>query len=508
MQKRIRFIFLAATLCLAASCSTDNGVPGQAPAPSTEAVWCNPGTGLCWQTPQKDAYNADDLGVVPAEAAAYCGQLILDGHDDWRLPTIDELRTLVAGSPETESGGTCGVVPGSSTADGRTPGCLGGAPFQGPGMNGCYWKKGLEGTCDKPDPAVVGHPLETWAMNPAADDPEHWIAYVTFDTGAAGFNHTCSLGDVRCVRDPSGNGPPACEIHGTPCTDILPSQAHCDQDLLEEADKIRLTVRLPEPLPKQPHQLLVFLYQEQENWFPPLGPPDGGTDFNQVISPEISHDTPLTLTVPGTTYYREELLAGDFQLYVQVQMEDKFPPIPVGGDYVWGEGRASISFPFDGHEHQGTERAMEVTLEPVGCPRETPVRCPDGSCVADPSLCNESDCPAVPDDSEVLTCRYVSLFIEENCADFPMEDGWTVPVVEAFCKAQMGADASTVAVTQGNSCLVEKGGFDSSTRCGAVEDGDRWWAYGTPQFVCDLFLVGTYQGGPFCMDYGTAGSSR
>jgi len=482
------------------SCSSDSAGP-----PLEYQVWCDTATGLCWQTPQKDAFDPHDTGVVPSEAFAYCRSLEIGGTRGWRLPTIDELRSLVAGSPETETGGGCGVTSGASTDQGKTPACLGGLPHQGPGQGGCYWKQGLTGTCDKPDPAVVGHPLETWALNPAADEPEHWVAYATFDTGAVGFNHACSLGEVRCVRSPPGEPPPECRIRGVPCEEFLPSKTHCDQDLLDQADSLLLNVRLPEAPLRAPYQLLAFLYRSHEGWFPPLAPPDGGTDFNQMISPQFGQDLTLILRVPGTTYYREELLTGDFQLYVHVQLEDKFPPVPVDGDYVWGEGRPHISFPFDGSEHRASERAMEITLEPVGCPAAAPVRCPDGSCVSDPALCVATECPSVPDDARVLTCRYASLFDPENCADFPPDQGWDAAGVDAFCRAQPGADESTVVVTLGNSCLVEKGGFSTATRCALREAGRPWWAYGPPQFVCTFLLGGAHQEGPFCSAYEWAG---
>ncbi|MBO4712197.1 DUF1566 domain-containing protein [bacterium] len=42
------------------------------------------------------------------EAKQYCENLDEDGHNDWRLPNIDELRTLIK-APETISGGKCQI---------------------------------------------------------------------------------------------------------------------------------------------------------------------------------------------------------------------------------------------------------------------------------------------------------------------------------------------------------------------------------------------------------------
>src|SRR5210317_91861 len=35
------------------------------------SIWCDPDTSLCWQDPQREAFNYDDLGVTAKEAGQY-----------------------------------------------------------------------------------------------------------------------------------------------------------------------------------------------------------------------------------------------------------------------------------------------------------------------------------------------------------------------------------------------------------------------------------------------------
>ena len=154
------------------------------------------------------------------------------------------------------------MTPGAGTTAGLDIACHGGALYEGPGAQGCYWKDGLTGRCDKPDPAAQGHPLETWARDRAVDNPERWVAYVAFETGATGFNHSCSLADVRCVRDDNGVAPD-CRATGT-CA-ASPSfvgdpelTAACDADVCAASDGLRVTLRVSEKLDRPPHRLSAF----------------------------------------------------------------------------------------------------------------------------------------------------------------------------------------------------------------------------------------------------------
>ncbi len=331
---------------------------------NTYTYWNDPSTNLTWQDPQKDAYNDKDIGVSQPDGVQYCKELVLGGYNDWRLPTIDELRTIVRGNPHTETDGDCPMTEGSPRATMNDPGCMPITEYGGPGEGGCYWTPELNGTCDKPDPAANGHPLETCTATVSSDNPE-WIADVMFDNGAAPFNHILSYADVRCVR--TGPTKPvtcaegakeACEPGATRqctaangksgaqvCADNGMCWGPCDSsaftpttlgDVCPTCDQVNLTIKVPQKLTVKPKQIMAFLFSAQGWTWPPQRPPDGGTSDDQVMNPDIDVDKPLKVTVPGCTYYRDECLSGEYYLYIALMQTETMPPTMLEGDYWWG----------------------------------------------------------------------------------------------------------------------------------------------------------------------------
>ncbi|MBR4532419.1 DUF1566 domain-containing protein [bacterium] len=60
-------------------------------------------TNLMWSTRNNAMMDWDS-------AIDYCSNLNEEGYNDWHLPTIDELRTLIQNCPNTETGGSCKVT--------------------------------------------------------------------------------------------------------------------------------------------------------------------------------------------------------------------------------------------------------------------------------------------------------------------------------------------------------------------------------------------------------------
>jgi len=176
-----RFLPVAwAILMATVSCEKDPGAP-------EEAEWCDSATLLCWQDPHSG---------TPAEwqqAVRYCEDLIWNGHTNWRLPTLLELRTLVERCPATGTGGSCEPGrPGGDCLDGRcaSESCAGCPAGEGPdqGSGGCYWPQALNGPC-------TGH----WSSTRPPDLPDAaWI--VSFVTAQVTHSPTGATMPVRCVR--------------------------------------------------------------------------------------------------------------------------------------------------------------------------------------------------------------------------------------------------------------------------------------------------------------------
>lgn len=79
--------------------SQDQADPAAAARVETErrGYWVAPGSRLVW------AASDNGFGVTASQAAYYCRALTTGGHNDWVLPTIDELHGLFGG-PADQNG--------------------------------------------------------------------------------------------------------------------------------------------------------------------------------------------------------------------------------------------------------------------------------------------------------------------------------------------------------------------------------------------------------------------
>jgi hypothetical protein len=143
--------------------------------------WYDPTSGLCWQD------SPDEIRRDWDDAVAYCDGLTLGGHDEWHLPTIDELRSLIRGCPATMTGGPCGLTNACAGAGCWNEACNG-CSSGGPGTDGACWPPGLGGTV-----------YFYWSSSSYAGDASVALQ-VYFYFGSVGGDYRASTDFVRCVR--------------------------------------------------------------------------------------------------------------------------------------------------------------------------------------------------------------------------------------------------------------------------------------------------------------------
>ena len=154
------------TTCLP-ECSSTSGTP------------CYDSTsGLTWSA-------KSPTGMYWDSAVTYCKNNTEGGYTDWRLPDIDELRTLILECAAVQTGGECGV----------TTSCL---------SSDCWTRKDCQ-TCG-PD-STGGHSKfgdtdYMWSSSIRSDNTEHEYAWSLFFNNAnLGYIYKTRSYYVRCVRN-------------------------------------------------------------------------------------------------------------------------------------------------------------------------------------------------------------------------------------------------------------------------------------------------------------------
>jgi hypothetical protein len=131
------------------------------------------------------------------DSVTYCENLNWGGFDDWELPNIDQLRSLIRGCAKNEYGSSecttthqCSYsVDNNCTQAANT--CLGCGNGEGPGIEGCYLPADLPGGCP-----MDGH----WSSSLQSIDGAY---YLGFNGGSVLYGGPISGGNAssfRCVR--------------------------------------------------------------------------------------------------------------------------------------------------------------------------------------------------------------------------------------------------------------------------------------------------------------------
>lgn len=191
-------IFASLVFSIAPACQPedDDDTDDDADAPcdnsdAPEGTWVDSNTCLMWQI---------EGGHHPREnetARRYCEILQIGGFNDWRLPSISELRTLVRGCLLTGEGGNCPVEDDCSDEDiCDDASCKGCEAEDGPGPAGCYISSKLTYPCDT-----------YWSSTPVSGSEEYYwtIYFTTGDISSSRHADHTDEGDpialyARCVR--------------------------------------------------------------------------------------------------------------------------------------------------------------------------------------------------------------------------------------------------------------------------------------------------------------------
>jgi len=153
---------------------------------NTANVYSDPETGLMWQ-------NINPLEKSWDEADSYCESLELGGFSDWRVPTINDLKTLIKGCASTIE--ECNVSDSCRSKYSCWEGDKCSCPDSGgPAEQGFYWDSGTwEYFGDQQG--------SFWSSSKRSDSTGGYSWYVRFNNGSIMDSSVSDIFYVRCVRN-------------------------------------------------------------------------------------------------------------------------------------------------------------------------------------------------------------------------------------------------------------------------------------------------------------------
>ena len=161
------------------------GCGGSESEESEKSEDCTTIDGNMWSTLSSDTMYWDD-------AVVYCHNLTECGYSDWRLPNINELRTLIKNCPGSQTDGSCAV---------RDSACLSSSCWSGDCR--CEYRENNGGYYSKlgDDDNVL-----LWSSSTESDTDGAW--YVNFESAGVGNvnwifhepNNILEDYNARCVR--------------------------------------------------------------------------------------------------------------------------------------------------------------------------------------------------------------------------------------------------------------------------------------------------------------------
>ena len=174
---------------------------------STGHIWSEMASGMEWQA-----------------AKEYCAGLNSSNYggysSGWRLPTIDELRTLIKNCPRSQTDGSCAV---------KDPGCLSRSDCWSPDCYYCDCRDDNGGYYSK-----LGDDGGVWLWSSSTPPDVTYSAwYADFQCGSVGNADKSGENSVRCVRNDGNENPEIPDDDETPDADENPV---ADDDEIDDSD--------------------------------------------------------------------------------------------------------------------------------------------------------------------------------------------------------------------------------------------------------------------------------